>query len=62
MRKFIQKYHKSGEGGGEGGGGEGMTVPLDILMEVDKITFMIEDDWFEVKMRANYVVRDSHNF
>ena len=59
MRKFIQKYHKSGGGGG---GGEGMTVPLDILMEVDKITFMIEDDWFEVKMRANYVVRDCCNF
>lgn len=60
MRKFIQKYHKSGGGGG--GGGEGVTVPLDILIEVDKVTCMIEDDWFEVKMRANYVVRDSHNF
>ena len=56
MRKFIQKYHRGSNKKEEEEERERVVVPLDILVEVDKVTFIIEDDWFEVKMRANYVV------
>ena len=57
MRKFILKYHR-GSDNKEERERERVIVPLDVLVEVDKVTFIVEDDWFEVKMRANYVVRE----
>uniref|UniRef100_A0A1X7V154 FMP27/BLTP2/Hobbit GFWDK motif-containing RBG unit domain-containing protein n=1 Tax=Amphimedon queenslandica TaxID=400682 RepID=A0A1X7V154_AMPQE len=55
LRKFVLKYHRGSDNNKEKKK-ERVLVPLDILVEVEKVTFIVEDDWFEVKMRANYVL------
>ena len=51
LRKFIQQYHKRQKGDSS----QQMIRP-DVLIEVDEIVFVLEDDWMEVKLRANYEV------
>jgi hypothetical protein len=61
VRKFIQKYHRD-RSNGAAGDGAAIMVPPDVLIEVDEILFGIEDDWMEIKLRANYeVMCDEYN-
>ncbi len=64
MRKFLQLIHSSSTGGdGSHGDEDAMTMkkkrslPLDLQLECDEFVFQICDDPFEIKLRANYVVR-----
>lgn len=50
VRKFIQQYHKRQEASSQ------QMIRPDVLIEVDEIVFVLEDDWMEVKLRANYEV------
>lgn len=50
VRKFIQQYHKRQENSSQ------QMIRPDVLIEVDEIVVVLEDDWMEVKLRANYEV------